>query len=202
VIVTHLFKTSVFAITLAAGTATRFGSAKQLAKFDGIALAQRANKLACDCCDSHSVLVTGNDCHDVIAACMPTSGFITINDNNSGIGSSIAAGMRSVQHAADAVVVLLADQPLITSAHIDALIATWSGDEFAIVATAYAGTTGVPALFARGCFESLLELTGDQGARALFSNERFDVQTIAFEDAAIDIDTVDDLTRLENSARS
>lgn len=194
---------SVFAIVLAAGSSSRFGSAKQLAEFDGVALVARAEQLATECCGSRSVLVTGHEWRAVAAACAPTSGFMIVNDeHSSGMGSSIAAGVRAVQHAADAVIVMLADQPLITARHVNALIAAWGGGDQEIVATAYAGTVGVPALFARGCFESLTLLEGDQGARALINDGRFSVQEIAFEEAAIDVDTVEDLARLARSARS
>jgi len=100
------------------------------------------------------------------------------------------------------MLILLADQPMISATHLHALIAAWSGDEQEIVATSYAGVNGVPALFASGCFSSLAALRGDQGARTLLSDARFTVRTIACEEAAIDIDTVDDLLRIENNARS
>ena len=196
-------KNSVFAITLAAGSSARFGSCKQLLEFDGKTLVRRAVQLAGECCSSRNLLVAGHAWKYVVDACMPMAGFVTINDDcNNGIGSSIAAGVRATQHAADAVVVLLADQPLITPEHLAALIRTWTGSEMEIVATAYAGTAGVPALFASGCFESLLKLEGDQGARSLLSDSRFTVRKVEFEDAAIDIDTADDFSRLVNTARS
>jgi molybdenum cofactor cytidylyltransferase len=199
----HENKTSVFTITLAAGSSTRFGNSKQLLEFGGTTLVRRAMQLAEDCCGSRSLLVAGHAWNDVVEASMPMAGFVTINDDrNNGIGSSIAAGMRVTQHAADAVVVLLADQPLITPEHIATLIRAWTGSENEIVATAYAGTVGVPALFASGCFESLLKLEGDHGARSLLSDSRFTVQEVAFKDAAIDIDTADDFAKLVNSVRS
>jgi molybdenum cofactor cytidylyltransferase len=193
----------VFAVVLAAGSSSRFGSAKQLAEFDGISLVQRADNLANECCGSYRVLVAGHEWRAIHDACVPMTGFVLVNDNHKhGIGTSIAAGARAVQHAAGAVIVMLADQPLITARHVNALIAAWSGDDQEIVATAYADTVGVPALFARGCFEDLAALEGDQGARALINDGCFNVQKIAFEDAAIDIDTVEDLTKLARSARS
>jgi CTP:molybdopterin cytidylyltransferase MocA len=55
---------------------------------------------------------------------------------------------------------------------------------------------GPPVLFPRGAFDALGELTGDQGAKSLLQSSRFDVRTIPFEDAAIDIDTPADLDKL------
>lgn len=194
---------SVFAIVLAAGSATRFGKVKQLAALNGIPMVRYAGRLAIGACDSRSVLVTGHEWRAVADACAPWPGYLLVNEHYSnGIGSSLAVATRAIQHVADAIVVLLADQPLISPAHVNSLIAAWSGDDCEIVASAYAGTRGVPALFARGAFKSLAALTGDQGARALFDDPRFAVRDIACEDAAIDIDTVADLRTLERNARS
>ena len=194
---------TVCTLVLAAGSASRFGSVKQLEVFAGRTLAERAVRLAEQCSGSRSILVAGHEWPAVVAACAPLSGFVAINDRyEDGIASSVVAGVRAVQHVAGAVIVLLADQPLVTPAHLAALVAAWSGAETEIVASSYAGTTGVPALFARGAFDRLLALRGDQGARALFDDARFEVRTVAFADAAVDIDTPADLSALQRSARS
>ena len=93
---------------------------------------------------------------------------------------------------------LFADQPLITARHLQALIETWSGADNEIVATSFSGTMGPPVLFPRGAFEALCTLSGDTGAKSVIEDPRFDVKTIPFEDAAIDIDTPADLKRFEN----
>lgn len=194
---------SIFAIVLAAGAASRFGATKQLAELDGVALVRRASSLAAECCGPRSVLVAGHEWGAVLNACAPLPGFLVINEQHrSGMGSSIAVAVRAVRHAADAIIVLLADQPLISAAHIANLVNTWSGNDMDIVATHYAGTNGAPALFGRGCFARLAELCGDQGARVLFSDPSFTVRPVVFEDAAIDIDTPPDLVRLARNARS
>lgn len=199
----HSEHESVFAIVLAAGAASRFGGTKQLAELHGVPLVRRACKLASSCCQARSVLVAGHDWRAVADACAPLPGFLIVNDNyTDGIGSSIALAVTAIDHAARAVLILLADQPMISAAHLHALIDAWSGGEQEIVTTSYAGVNGVPALFARGCFASLAALRGDQGARALLGDPRFNLRTIALEEAAIDIDTVDDLLRIENNARS
>jgi molybdenum cofactor cytidylyltransferase len=194
---------SVFAIVLAAGSSSRFGSSKQLAEFEGETLVLRAVKLASECCPSRNLLVAGHAWRAVADACTPLPGFLLINDrHDAGIAISIATAVRALRHAADAVIVLLADQPLISREHVRQLIDTWSGDAQEIVATSYAGTSGAPVLFASACFDSLAALTGDQGARALFSDSRFTVREVVFEDAAADVDTADDLLRLARNARS
>jgi CTP:molybdopterin cytidylyltransferase MocA len=194
---------SVYAIVLAAGSAKRFGSSKQLAEWNGEALVRRAARLAMQSCGARTLLVVGHNWQAVHSACLPLSGCFVINNQHAtGIGSSLALAVSSIRHAAKAIVVLLADQPLVTTQHIAALIDKWSGDPLQIVATAYANTSGVPALFASGTFDKLGALCGDQGARKLLVDPEFDVREIEFAAAATDIDTVADLSSLPRNAHS
>jgi molybdenum cofactor cytidylyltransferase len=193
----------VFGVVLAAGAASRFGSTKQLAEIDGTTLVQRSHDVAIDACGSSTVLVVGHDWQAVRDACELAGGFLIVNQEyNSGLGTSIAQAVRSVQHVADAIVVLLADQVLITSEHVRALVAAWDGAHDRIVATAYADTVGAPVLFPSGCFADLAKLEGDSGGRQLLSDERFQVTEIVFEAAAVDIDTPDDLKQISHNARN
>ncbi len=188
---------SIFAIILAAGESNRFGSTKQLAQWDGLTLVSRAVRLAESVCGDRSVLVVGNDWQKVLAACGPQLGFFVLNeDYESGIASSIACGVGSAAHTADAVLLLMGDQPLITAQHLDALIAHWRATPEDIVVSEYAGVQGPPAIFPARCFESLSQLEGDQGARSVLSDGRFSVSGISFEAAAIDIDSPEDLANL------
>jgi molybdenum cofactor cytidylyltransferase len=188
---------NVFALVLAAGTSTRFGATKQTVEVGGVPLAKLAFRAATGACGERTILVTGHDWQAVANACAPLAGFLVHNDDfGTGLGGSIAFGVRCVRHAADAVLVILADQPRITAAHIDALIDTWSGNDDEIVATAFAGAAGPPVLFPRAAFSDLATLTGDTGARQLLSDTRYTVRTVAFEPAALDVDTPADLERL------
>ena len=117
---------SVFALVLAAGESSRFGSTKQLAEYDGATLVGRTVRLAEDVCGERTVLVVGNDWKRVLAACGPLRGFFVRTDTyQSGMASSIACGVNSIAHGADAVLLLMADQPLVTAEHLRALINEW-----------------------------------------------------------------------------
>lgn len=193
----------IFATVLAAGAATRFGATKQVVELDGVTLVQRAMEAAAAACGNNVLLVLGHDWQAVNAACDPPQGFIVCNDRyQDGLGSSIALATRSIRHVARAIIVLLADQALVSPLHIRSLCDAWSGRADEIVATGYAGTVGVPALFPSACFGDLMRLRGDSGARQLLSDERFRLRQILFEPAAMDIDTPDDLRRISRNARS
>ena len=94
------------------------------------------------------------------------------------------------------MLILLADQPLISEEHLNALLSAWSGDDKEIVATAFAGTKGPPVLMPRAVFSDLAKLQGDTGAHKLLENPDYRLTTVWFDPAAIDIDSPDDLDRL------
>jgi len=187
----------VFAAVMAAGLSTRFGSTKQLAEAGGIPLVRRATAAAQQVCENRVLTVLGYDMPKVLAALGDDSGFVVVNDAyDSGLASSIARAVDACRADAAAVLVLMADQALVTAEHLQSLLDEWSGHENEIVATAYAGTAGPPALFARGVFADLVQIKGDTGARALFDDARFVLKTVLFEDAAVDVDTTSDLAAL------
>ncbi|MGA8205186.1 MAG: nucleotidyltransferase family protein [Woeseiaceae bacterium] len=187
----------IFALVLAAGAAQRYGATKQTIEIDGVPLVRLAVSAATGVCGERTILVTGHDWRAVSGACTPLAGFLLRNDDfAAGLGASIALGVRCVRHAADAVLVVLADQPRVTGAHLHDLIHAWSGADDEIVATAFAGTAGPPVLFPRAAFDRLASLTGDVGARQLLADPRYTVRTVSFEPAALDVDTPADLERL------
>ena len=187
----------ICALVLAAGNASRFGRTKQLEEFDRIPLVRRAVRVAEAACGSRFALVVGHDWQRVGRLGLGAGGFLIRNEGfEKGLGTSLALGVRAVRHAADAILVILADQPLVEADHANALIAAWSGADNEIIATAYADTAGPPVLFPSGCFDELAKLEGDSGGKHLLADPRFMTRTIRFEAAAIDIDTPDDLARL------
>jgi molybdenum cofactor cytidylyltransferase len=194
---------NVFAIVLAAGSASRFGSTKQLVELEGLSLVARAVKTANEVVADRTVVVVGHDAGAVARELQSTEGFVIVNDRYAeGLGTSLSRAVTTIRHVASAVVVLLADQPGINSKHLQDLISAWNGDEHQIVATAFSETQGPPVLFPAACFDDLQGLKGDAGGKHLFSDSRFQLTTIAFEPAALDVDTPADLTQISRNARS
>jgi len=188
---------TVAALVLAAGSARRFGASKLLAGIDGIPLVRHSVRAAEAACDGRSLLVAGHDWRRVTKAAAPQRGFFVLNENHAGgMGTSLALGVRTLARRADAVVLLLADQPLVTAEHVRVLIARWTGETSHIVASAYSGTAGPPILFPSGCFADLARLHGDAGAKVLLRDSRFTVDTVPCEAATVDIDTPADLSRI------
>jgi CTP:molybdopterin cytidylyltransferase MocA len=188
--------TGLFALVLAAGSGRRFRSSKQLALYHGTALVTRAVRLAEAVCGPRTVLVAGHDWARVVEACRPLQGFFVNNTQHGrGMSSSIACGVGSVAGAADAVLLLLADQPLVTARHLEQLVATWSRARDDVAATSFAETTGPPVIFPGRSFAALGQLRGDRGARELLTADHR-VHTVRLEDAAMDVDVPEDIDRL------
>ena len=60
---------------------------------------------------------------------------------------------------------MVCDQPFITSTHLNALIRLFKQSEASIIASSYANTFGVPAVFDQSLFQELLGLDDEQGAK-------------------------------------
>lgn len=187
----------LFAIVLAAGRAERFGAIKQLQEYSGQALVVRAVRNAETLFGERTVLVTGNAGTDVHAACAPLDGFLVHNSEfTMGMASSIASGVAAVAHCADAVMILLADQPLIGTRQLTALRDKWLENPQLAAASSYEGRSAVPAIFPQQDFAALMALQGDQGARSILQPYGDNLPTIDMPEAAIDIDRPEDLRRL------
>jgi molybdenum cofactor cytidylyltransferase len=114
-----------------------------------------------------------------------------------GLASSLTTGLSSLVALTpcDAVLVTLADQPLVDAAALRRLIAAFDGDR-RIVASAYDDTVGVPALFGHEHLDALMHLTGDAGAGSWLRSRPDEVTRISLGVASLDIDTRSDAERL------
>ncbi len=196
----HLSKAAVRVCVLAAGTSTRFGATKLVRHLRGKPLVQHALFAAQGACKGWVTLVVGHDEEAVVAASAGLSDNIVVNrEHQLGIGSSISAGIRACRDGADAILIMLADQPLITAAHLSELIDNWSGADNEIVASSFEGIAGPPILFPKNAFDALCELSGDAGAKSLLSNDAFHVRSINFPPAGLDVDTPEDLRNLDQA---
>lgn len=122
-------------------------------------------------------------------------GFDTVANHNParGLSHSLGLGVDEAQRGGcAAVLILLADMPCVTGAHLEQLFAA-SCDTQSIVFSSDGERTSPPTLIGSAHFDTLCALTGDQGARAL-AKDAVLVRTAPGELA--DIDTPGDLARL------
>lgn len=115
-------------------------------------------------------------------------------DWQSGMASSIKAGLRhfSGNKSTHAVIVMVCDQPLLSSAHLTNLRDQWISTNKPIITSCYAGTVGVPVLFDKSLFAEILTLSGEGGAKKIIQNHPEKTAGISFPEGAVDLDTPDD----------
>ena len=101
-----------------------------------------------------------------------------------------------------AILLLVCDQPAVRAPFIERLIATREATKKDIVASSYADTAGVPAIFNRSLFKELLAIGDESGAKSIILQNPGRVAQFAFPEGAIDIDTWEDWEELNERSRS
>jgi len=185
-------------LVLAAGASRRFGSPKQLVRIGGEALLQRAVARATEVGGHAVTVVLGAHAAALTPLLRHSSAAVVINRHwEEGLASSLRLGIGQLPGGSEAVLVTLADQAAITAFDLRRLVGGWRRQPESVVAASYEGHTGVPAVFPRHAFPALLALRGDMGARPVLSQLADRVLRVPMPNAAIDIDTPEDLLKLE-----
>lgn len=167
-------------IILAAGMSRRLGRPKQLLLVEGKPLiAHVVERALASRLDSVTVIV-GHEAEIIRAAISPYNVTITFNPAYAeGQSTSLIAGLQRFPSETEAIVVLLADQPGIRVATINALIDERRATRAPIVMTAYGDIRSHPVLFGAETFDELRDITGDQGARDVMRSYSNRVGTVA-----------------------
>jgi len=187
-----MIPSSTAIIILAAGGSLRMGLPKQLLQHRGKSLLRHSAETALATLPFEVVAVLGfeadrmkHEVDDLPLRIISNEGW------QEGIASSIRAGIAKIPVTVEASLMLLCDQPFVTSDLLLRLI-TACTDEKPIAATGYEQTYGVPACFMRSLFAELLDLHGDAGAKRVIHRDQRRVTTVPFPEALIDIDTLED----------
>ena len=178
----------VAAVILAAGGSTRFGSPKQQARIGSRTMLQIVVDTATAAGLSPVIVVAPST--------LPVPETVDTVRNDApdlGMSRSLKLGIDAVPAAADAVVILLADQPTVDVEHLRGLDGFRGGKP--IVATRSDGVIGPPVLLEREAFGLVEGLSNDAGLRDLM---RADPSLVTPVDHAQlpDVDTAADLERI------
>jgi CTP:molybdopterin cytidylyltransferase MocA len=201
----------VAGLLLAAGLGRRFGGAKLAAPLDGRPLVthvldtlrgalgdgvlQRALVVAAPARSSSA------DARAVRRAARERELDVVTNDDpQAGLSRSLQLGLRALEStAADAVIVLLADQPATRPDVLAALVAEWRRTAAAIVIPRYraaGGAPGNPVLLGRATWPLALALRGDTGMSVIARERPELVAYLDVEGANPDVDRREDLASL------
>ena len=185
------------AIVLAAGKSTRFNGIKQLASLHGDSLLNHTiSQVVCP--NINHVYVTLGAHSSRIMSQLPAHVSPMFSTNwELGMGHSLADSVTELFNASQRLLVCLADQVAVPSAHYQALTKLSQQHPNTIIASSVDNRACVPAIFPRRFFDPLSQLQGDQGAKDILSDHADDVVMIECPAAQQDIDTNDDLYRYQ-----
>jgi molybdenum cofactor cytidylyltransferase len=184
------------AIILAAGASTRMGQSKQLLKVGNESLLHRTIQTAVNSTIERALVVLGSNEHQHREEIADISVPVIYNEDwKRGMGSSLRFGVRFIEQkfpSWETVVIMVCDQPLLTSNHLKKLVDTFRAEKKPIVASFYSGQPGVPVLFGRSMSEKLLGINDDAGAKSIIKNNPESSYFLDFPEGGIDLDTPED----------
>ena len=193
---------NVSALVLAAGRSTRMGPVnKLLAPFGGRVMVRAVVEQLEGSCVRPIVVVTGHEA-DRIGEALAGAGVRLVHNPayREGLSGSIRAGLAALPESAEAAIICLGDMPLITSSHVEKLVAAFDPVEGReICVPVFEGKRGNPVLFARRFFEEVAAVRGDVGARHLIGEYEEYVCEVAMDDRAVlvDVDSPQALLEIE-----
>ncbi|MBW3128781.1 nucleotidyltransferase family protein [Hymenobacter profundi] len=180
-------------LLLAAGSSSRLGRPKQLLPYEGQSLLRRAATTAVEAVLGPVVVVTGA-LHEELLPELADLAVQTVHCPTwqTGMGASLKTGLAELQQhqpAPTSVLVLLCDQPHITSTLLRQLVVAQLATQQPIVATEYGSVRGVPVLFGESVLPLLQALPDAAGAQQLLRQHPEWVATVPFPAGAVDVDT-------------
>ena len=186
-------------LLMAAGNASRFQSNKLLAEFRGKPLVLWALERIDPARFSQVTVVTQ---YPEICTMAEEFGFPWLKNDHPDWGAAytIRLGTEAMAQC-DAILYLVADQPLLDAAAIAKILETWQETPDRIVAPAHNGRTGNPCIFPREFFPELCQLQGDVGGKRVIKAHLDRLLTVEVApDALFDCDTPEALAELRRTA--
>jgi CTP:molybdopterin cytidylyltransferase MocA len=183
----------VAGVLLAAGEGKRLGTPKALVELGGRRLVDRGADLLRDGGTAPVVVVTG-----AAPVIVPDVVLVPNPDWRTGMGSSLAVGLRALPGECTAAVIALVDQPLIGAGVVRRLVAAHQAGAELVVA-AYHGQPRNPVLLARRHWTGVIAAAdSDTGARPYLRAHPSLVTLVECADLGSpdDVDTPEDLARI------
>ncbi|WP_022726964.1 NTP transferase domain-containing protein [Fodinicurvata sediminis] len=191
----------VTALVLAAGQSRRMGRInKLLEKANGKSLLEATIDTALDSQVSDCLVVTGYEA-DKIQTNLKDKAVRFIHNPKyaDGLSTSLQAGLAGLEENTDAVIVMLADMPEVSSEVLNRLVTSYNPVEGReICVPTWEGKPGNPVLIGKEFFPEIMEISGDIGARRLLGDYPDRVAEVDVKDASVlaDIDAPQDLEAL------
>lgn len=190
-------------LILAAGEASRMQRPKQLLPWKETTLLNHTIETVSNLKNASCFVVLGAYKDAILSSITDSSVSILYNENwREGMGTSISFGITTIQSYGDfdAILIVLADQPLVTTSYLENLVQIYTSSNKGIVASKYEDhKLGVPVVFDARYFKDLVKLKGDKGAKGILKAYQDDVYALEALDVVGDIDTPEAYERLYNA---
>jgi molybdenum cofactor cytidylyltransferase len=155
------------------------------------------------------IVVLGASAAEVEAALPAGRAHVCVNPYfATGMSSSLALGIAtlsavppSLGSSISGALILLADQPLISTGLVNRLLERACATPDAIIAAAYAGVRSTPVYFPSHLFDELVHITGDEGGRSVIARhpDLVSIQEIAESERGIDVDRREEFEELQSN---
>jgi molybdenum cofactor cytidylyltransferase len=192
----------ITALVPAAGLSTRLGRNKLLLSFRGKSVISCAIDTLLDSAVDEIIVILGHEADQVRAAIGEKRvRFVENRDYQEGLGSSVRAGFAAISVQTTAVMIYLADQPLLESGEVNSLIRLFAEADKAnksIVVPFFRGQRGNPVIVNSSYRASVLAATGETGCRRVIKQHPDQVLAAEMETDHVvrDIDTMEAYDRL------
>lgn len=186
------------AVVLAAGESRRMGAQKLLLPFGGKTVIAHIVDRLLDGPISGVHVVVGRDAALIAMTLAPRPVMIVPNpDYQTGMLSSVRAGLRALPNSCEAALIALGDQPALASAWIDQIVQAFHRFQPGILVPSFQGRRGHPILIARPFFPKILAHYDDVGLRGLLQAHPESILELDLPDPAIlsDMDYPEDYRR-------
>jgi molybdenum cofactor cytidylyltransferase len=190
-------------IVLAAGSSLRMGKPKQLLSLHGRPLLENVVAAACGSRLDEVVVILGAD-HELILRRVRWGRARTIfnRDHASGMSSSLRTGLAVLDSDVERAMVILGDQPGVSSELLDRLLEVHAGSLRPAAALSVRGLLQPPVVLRRDLWDDVMALSGDVGGRGLIRARPELVAPVVVDtdlEHPVDIDTPDDWRRYRSS---
>jgi molybdenum cofactor cytidylyltransferase len=191
-------------LILAAGSSRRMGRPKQLLPVAGRPLLEMVVAAANASSLDEVVVVLGGSAEEIREGVDLGRARVVYNPAHlEGLGSSIRAGLASLDGRVDRAMVILGDQPAVSAELFDRLLELQASSTLPSAALRFGDLLHPPVVLDRSLFGDLASLEGDVGCRAVIRGRPELVAALPAEtdgNHPIDVDTPEDYQRLVSAS--
>jgi len=199
-LIKNKFNEDVAGVILSDSESSRLGKPKQLLKWQGDTLLNNTIRIALESNLNPVIVVLGAFYREIKESLLITDRVRVVRNLawKKGQSTSLIAGINALENYETSLVYMLCDQPLITSEFISKIVAKGKFTGADVVMLRTNGKRTPPLLFSNRCFDRILSLKGDKGARDIV--DEFSIEYLENNEAMLnaDIDTDQDYQKFLN----